>query len=120
MERHSPTHAGLGRDGRVSTQDATQIQGRPAAHPAAVPRSAVPFLRSVSYCTIHPRTKSTVGGIMGGMHAEAVKLGARALETGLMNDSSRTLNCEECDARYQLHYDSEAEQSSTYWSVLAQ
>ena len=57
---------------------------------------------------------------MGGMHAEAVKLGARALETGLMNDSSRTLNCEECDARYQLHYDSEAEQSSTYWSVLAQ
>jgi hypothetical protein len=27
--------------------------------------------------------------------------------------------CEECDARYQLHYDNDAEASCTYWSALA-
>lgn len=54
------------------------------------------------------------------MHAEAVKVGARASEIGLMHDDRSALNCEECDARYYLHYDGDAEGSLAYWRVLAQ
>jgi len=54
------------------------------------------------------------------MHAEAVKVGGRPSRIGLMLDARRALNCEECSAHYRLHYDSDAEVSLTYWSVLAQ
>ena len=54
------------------------------------------------------------------MHAEAVKVGARPSKIGLMHDARSALTCQECDARYHLHYDSDAERSFTYWSVLAQ
>jgi hypothetical protein len=54
------------------------------------------------------------------MHAEAVKVGARPSKIALMHDARRALNCGECSARYCLHYDSDAEASFTYWSVLAQ
>jgi hypothetical protein len=53
------------------------------------------------------------------MHAEAVKLGARASKFGLMSDAHRPMYCEECDIRYCLHYDSDAEGSLTHWSLLA-
>lgn len=63
---------------------------------------------------------SQTDGIIKGMHAEAVKVGARPSEIGLMHDARSALNCEECDARYYLHYDGDAEGSLTYWRVLAQ
>jgi hypothetical protein len=53
------------------------------------------------------------------MHAEAVKIGARPSKIGLKQDASRAVNCQECDARYRLHYDSDAEGSFTHWSLLA-
>lgn len=53
------------------------------------------------------------------MHAEAVKSGAVASKTGLMQDSRRVLTCPECDVQYHLHYDREAESSFTFCSVLA-
>ncbi len=54
------------------------------------------------------------------MHAEAVKLGARPSKIGLMHDARTALSCAECDACYHLYYDSDAEGSFTYWTVLAQ
>ena len=56
---------------------------------------------------------------ISGMHAEAVKLGARPSKFGLMSDAHRSMNCEECDVRYCLHYDSDAEGSVTHWSLVA-
>jgi hypothetical protein len=38
---------------------------------------------------------------------------------GLIHDSSRAMTCAECDARYDLHYDLEAEMRSTLCSILA-
>lgn len=54
------------------------------------------------------------------MHAEGVKVGLRPSRLGLMHDARKVLNCEECDARYELYYDSDAERSFTYWSLLGQ
>ncbi len=54
------------------------------------------------------------------MHAEAVKIGARPSKIDLMHDARRALNCEECDARYYLYYDNDAEGSFTHWSLLAE
>jgi hypothetical protein len=53
------------------------------------------------------------------MHAEAVKSGAIASKTGLIEDSNRVLTCPECDVRYHLHYDREAEPTFPFCSVLA-
>jgi hypothetical protein len=53
------------------------------------------------------------------MHAEAVKLGARPSKFGLMSDAHCAVNCEECDVRYRLHYDTDAEGSVTHWSLVA-
>jgi hypothetical protein len=58
--------------------------------------------------------------MIGGMHAEAVKVGARPSRLGLMLDARRALNCEECSVSYRLHYDRDAEASFTHWTVLAQ
>jgi hypothetical protein len=58
--------------------------------------------------------------MMTGMHAEAVKVGARPSTIVLMSDARHALNCQECSARYQLHYDSDAEALFTHWSLLAQ
>jgi hypothetical protein len=38
---------------------------------------------------------------------------------GLIHDSSRAISCAECNASYDLHYDLEAEMSSTLCSILA-
>ena len=54
------------------------------------------------------------------MQAEAVKVGLHPSRIGLMRDASYVLACKECDARYHLYYDSDAERSLTYWSLLAQ
>jgi hypothetical protein len=54
------------------------------------------------------------------MHAEAVKVGARPSRIGLMHDAHSARNCEECGAHYQLFHDGDAEESFTYWSLLAQ
>lgn len=53
------------------------------------------------------------------MHAEAVRVGARPSKIGLVHDPDLSVYCEECDARYRLHYDSDAEASCTPWGVLA-
>jgi len=53
------------------------------------------------------------------MHAEAVRSGAVASKTGLMHDGNRVLTCYECGIQYHLHYDNEAEQLLTFYSVLA-
>lgn len=54
------------------------------------------------------------------MHAEAVRVGADPSRVGLIRDTGGQLNCEECDIHYYLYYDREAEESLTYWSMLAQ
>lgn len=54
------------------------------------------------------------------MHAEGVKVGLRPSQLGLKHDACKVLSCEECHAQYQLYYDSDAEGSFTYWSLLAQ
>jgi hypothetical protein len=53
------------------------------------------------------------------MHVEAVKSGALTSKTGLMQDSGRVLTCHECGIQYHLHYDNEAEQLLTFYSILA-
>ena len=53
------------------------------------------------------------------MHAEAVKCGGIPSIPGLIHDSSRAMTCAECDARYDLYYDLEAEMRFTLCSILA-
>jgi hypothetical protein len=53
------------------------------------------------------------------MYAEAVKCGGIPSMPGLIHDSSRAITCAECDARYDLYYDLEAEMRSTLCSILA-
>jgi len=53
------------------------------------------------------------------MHAEAVRIGALPSRLGLTNDVGRTLDCEQCGAQYQLHYDVDAEQLCSLWIALA-
>ena len=57
--------------------------------------------------------------ILWRMHAEAVKCGGIPSMPGLIHDSSRAMTCAECDASYHLHYDLDAEMSSTLCSILA-
>jgi hypothetical protein len=59
-------------------------------------------------------------GIIRGLHVEAVKGGVSPPKIGSTHDAGRALNCEECDARYHLYYDSEAEGGLTYGCLLAQ
>ncbi len=54
------------------------------------------------------------------MHAEAVKLGARPSKLGLISDTHRAMNCEQCDVCYRVHYDRDAAGSATHWGLLAQ
>ena len=60
------------------------------------------------------------GACARGVQAEAIKVGLHPFRIGLMHDACSVLACEECDARYHLYYDSDAERSLTYWSLLAQ
>jgi hypothetical protein len=53
------------------------------------------------------------------MHAEAVRRGGIPSMPGLIHDSSRAISCAECNASYDLHYDLDAEKSSTLCSILA-
>jgi hypothetical protein len=53
------------------------------------------------------------------MHAEAVKCGGIPSMPGLIHDRSRAMTCAECDARYDLYYDLEAEMRFTLCSILA-
>jgi hypothetical protein len=53
------------------------------------------------------------------MHAEAVKPGAKASTRGLMEDLNRPVMCSECNVKYHLHYDQEAEAALTFCSILA-
>ena len=53
------------------------------------------------------------------MHAEAVRHDAMPSKRGLLHDESRPVKCGECDVKYYLHYDSEAEASMTLCSILA-
>jgi hypothetical protein len=53
------------------------------------------------------------------MHAEAVRRGGIPSMPGLIHDSSRAISCAECNASYDLHYDLDAEMSSTLCSILA-
>jgi hypothetical protein len=53
------------------------------------------------------------------MHAEAVKLGTMPSRRGLMEDIIRPVMCSECNVRYHLHYDKEAEAIITNCSILA-
>jgi hypothetical protein len=53
------------------------------------------------------------------MHAEAVRRGGIPSRPGLIHDTSRAISCAECNANYDLHYDFDAEMSSTLCSVLA-
>ena len=52
------------------------------------------------------------------MHAEAVRHDAMPSKPGLLHDE-RPVRCGECDVKYDLHYDSEAEASITLCSILA-
>ncbi len=53
------------------------------------------------------------------MHAEAVRYDATPSKRGLLRDESRPVTCGECEVRYYLHYDNEAEPSVTFCSILA-
>jgi hypothetical protein len=53
------------------------------------------------------------------MHAEAVKHGAMPSKRGLIEDMSRAVTCGECNVKYHLHYDKDAEASVTFCSILA-
>ncbi|MCU1304150.1 MAG: hypothetical protein JWQ87_4434 [Candidatus Sulfotelmatobacter sp.] len=53
------------------------------------------------------------------MHAEAVRYDAMPSKPGLLHDDGRPVRCDECDIKYHLHYDSEAETSITFCSILA-
>lgn len=53
------------------------------------------------------------------MHAEAVRSDAMPSKRGLLRDEGRPVTCGECEVRYYLHYDTEAEPSVTFCSILA-
>jgi hypothetical protein len=53
------------------------------------------------------------------MHAEAVRYDAMPSKPGLSHDESRPVSCGECNVKYHLHYDGEAEVSVTLLSILA-
>jgi len=53
------------------------------------------------------------------MHAEAVKPDAMPSKRGLIEDMSRPVTCGECNVKYHLHYDKEAEAAVTFCSILA-
>ena len=53
------------------------------------------------------------------MYAEAVRYDAMPSKRWLLHDESRPVKCGECDVKYYLHYDSEAEASVTFCSILA-
>jgi hypothetical protein len=53
------------------------------------------------------------------MHAEAVRYDATPTQLGLIRDETRPVKCGECNVKYYLHYDSEAEASITLCSILA-
>ncbi len=57
-------------------------------------------------------------GIIGIMHAEAVMVGIRPSGTSFVHDVGRTIVCEECETRYWLYYDVDAEASCTFWNML--
>jgi len=53
------------------------------------------------------------------MHAEAVRHDAVPSKWVPLRDDNRPVKCGECDVKYYLHYDSEAEASITLCSILA-
>jgi hypothetical protein len=53
------------------------------------------------------------------MHAEAVRHDAMPSKQGLIQDEDHPVRCAECNVKYHLHYDSEAEASATFCSILA-
>lgn len=53
------------------------------------------------------------------MHAEAVRHDAMPSKQDLIQDQDHTVTCAECNVEYHLHYDSEAEASATFCSILA-
>jgi len=54
------------------------------------------------------------------MYAEAVRDDAIPSKEGLFSDESHPVNCSECDVRYVLHYDSDAEAALTFCGILAE
>jgi hypothetical protein len=58
--------------------------------------------------------------IIVGMHAEAVKLGARPSRFGLKSDAHCSIKCEACLVCYRVHYDLDAERLITHWNLVAQ
>jgi hypothetical protein len=54
------------------------------------------------------------------MHAEAVPEDAIPSKQGLFRDESRPVKCLECNIKYVLHYDSEAEPVLTFCGILAE
>jgi hypothetical protein len=53
------------------------------------------------------------------MYAEAVRDAAMPSKLGLIHDERRPVTCSECNVKYHLHYDREAEASVTFCSILA-
>ncbi len=53
------------------------------------------------------------------MHAEAVREDAIPSKQGLFCDESRPVKCSECNIKYVLHYDNEAEPVLTFCGILA-
>ena len=54
------------------------------------------------------------------MHAEAVREDAIPSRQGLCCDESHLVKCSECNIRYVLHYDDEAESALTFCGMLAE
>jgi hypothetical protein len=54
------------------------------------------------------------------MHAEAVRDDAIPSKQGLFSDESHRVNCSECNVKYVLHYDGEAEAALTFCGILAE
>ena len=54
------------------------------------------------------------------MHAEVVRDDAIPWQQGLFRDESHPVRCSECNVKYVLHYDSEAEAVLTFCGLLAQ
>jgi hypothetical protein len=54
------------------------------------------------------------------MHAEAVRDDAIPSRQGLRRDEGHPPKCSECDVRYVLHHDAEAEAVLTFCGILAE
>jgi hypothetical protein len=54
------------------------------------------------------------------MHAEAVQDDAIPSKQGLFRDEGHPVRCSECNVKYVLHYDSEAETILTFCGILAE